>query len=152
MAERRTVYVLNGANLNLLGTREPEIYGAGTLAELERSCRAEAEALGLDLIFHQTNAEHELVEWVQEARDSAGLVLNPAAFGYSSYALVDALLACACPIIEVHLTNIQARTPDWRAHTLTGPVVSATISGLGFDSYCAALRFLAAAPARPRPT
>lgn len=139
-----TIFVLNGPNLNLLGAREPEIYGRATLADLETLCRSEAEALGFGLFFGQSNAEHEIIGWIHEAiAGAAGIVINPAAFSYASYAIYDALLAFPGPAIEVHLSNIARRAEPWRARSLISGAVTGTISGLGPDGYRLALRQLA---------
>lgn len=140
-----TIHVLNGPNLNLLGTREPDVYGTATLADVEAACRAEAG--DAPLRFAQTNAEHEIVGWVQDARASRGIVINPAAFSYASYALLDALKACDCPILEVHLSNIHARGEAWRAQSLVSAVARGVISGLGVEGYRLAVRWLLAQPA-----
>lgn len=143
--EKAPIFVLNGPNLDLLGTREPAIYGRRTLRELHLFCEAEAAALGFSLFFEQSNAEHILVEIIHEAAlHSAGLVINAAAFSYSSYAIVDALRACSIPIVEVHLSNIHAREEGWRSKSLVSPVSHAVISGLGFEGYGAAVRWVAA--------
>ena len=143
MAEA-TVFVLNGPNLDLLGQREPEIYGRETLADIEAMCRVEADAAGLALRFHQSNAEHDLIAWLHEARAAAaGIVLNPAAFSYSGYAIYDALLACACPIVEVHLSNIHRRAEEWRAQSLMTRAATGIISGLGAHGYVLAIRHVA---------
>src|SRR4051812_28835650 len=103
---RSTMFVLNGPNLDHLGVREPEIYGHETLADVEAACRAEADAAGFDLRFHQTNAEHEMIGWLHEARiGAAGIVINPAAFSYASYPILDAIKMVDCPVIEVHISN-----------------------------------------------
>jgi 3-dehydroquinate dehydratase-2 len=136
--------VLNGPNLDILGSREPEIYGRKTINDLEELCRLEAEQLSFELLFEQSNAEHVLVDLIhQAAREAAGLVINPAAFSYSSYAIVDALRAAGIPIVEVHLSNIHARGESWRAKSLVSPVAGAVISGLGFDGYGSAIRWIA---------
>ena len=104
------VHILNGPNLNLLGTREPHIYGRTTLTEIEQRCQKTCSALGLGLVFRQTNHEGHLVEWVHEARDrAAGIVINPAGYSFTSVALLDALKASSLPIVEVHITNIHRR-------------------------------------------
>lgn len=140
-----TLFVLNGPNLNLLGRREPEIYGHDTLADVERLCRAEAEAAGLALRFHQSNAEHELIGWIHEAflEPAEGIVINPAAFSHYSYAIHDALKACACPIVEVHISNLKARPERWRHHSVTAAAATETISGLGIQGYVLAVRAIA---------
>src|SRR5258708_10545036 len=110
-----TVYVLNGPNLNLLGTREPEKYGRATLADAEKLARAEAKRFGWTLEFRQTNHEGELVDWIQEAgaKKAIGIVINPAGYTHTSVAIMDALLAVPLPAIELHTTNIHA-PEDWR--------------------------------------
>ena len=97
------VYVLNGPNLNLLGTREPEIYGRQTLAEVEALCRSVTNRYDLELVFRQTNAEHEMIGWLHEARKSVGIAINPAAFCYHSVPVLDAIKMCECPVVEVHI-------------------------------------------------
>ena len=137
-----TIFVLNGPNLDLLGVREPEIYGTATLADVESMCRA--EATGFDLRFHQTNAEHEMIGWLHEARvGAAGIVINPAAFSYASYPILDALKMCDCPIIEVHISNIHRREEAWRAHSLMTKAATGIISGLGTHGYVLAVRHIA---------
>lgn len=137
-----TIHVLNGPNLNLLGEREPEVYGRDTLADIEALCRAELAGSGLELIFAQSNDEADLVNWVQAARDSAGIVINPAAFSYSGYAILDALKLCRCPIVEVHLSNIHRRE-EWRSRSLISQAATGVISGLGPAGYALAVRRLA---------
>lgn len=139
-----TILVLNGPNLNLLGTREPEIYGRETLAEIEALCRAEAEAAGFTLEFRQTNAEHELVEWIQAARTGmAGIVINPAAFSYAAYAVLDALKLVDCPVVEVHISNIHRREEKWRKDSIISAAASATMTGFGPSGYALAVRWIA---------
>jgi 3-dehydroquinate dehydratase-2 len=146
-SKQNQIFVLNGPNLDLLGTREPDIYGKRTLKDLKALCKAEAEALGLRLNFEQSNAEHAIIELIhQAAQDAAGIVINAAAFSYSSYAIIDALRACDVPIVEVHLSNIHAREEGWRAKSLISPVAHGVISGLGFEGYAAAIRWIAAQP------
>lgn len=129
------VHILNGPNLNLLGAREPEIYGSATLADIERACADHAERLLLDIVFRQTNHEGELVDWVQQAgRDASALVINPAAYGHTSVALHDALKAVDLPIVEIHLSQPAARE-SFRAHCYVSLAASGTISGFGADSY-----------------
>src|SRR6185437_1852476 len=99
----KSIYVLNGPNLDLLGDREPHIYGHQSLADVERECRAVADRQGLSLEFRQTAAAHQMLAWIHEARRSAGIVINPAGFCYHSVPVLDALLACECPVIEVHI-------------------------------------------------
>lgn len=149
-AESRPIYVLNGPNLNRLGTREPEIYGRTTLADIEVSCR---EAAGsLPLVFRQSNREYELIDWVHEAIDepAAGLVINPAAFTFTSMALMDALKMFSGPLIELHISNIHRREPIYHK-SLVSPVATAVIAGLGAAGYAAAVRAvrdMAVAPGR----
>jgi 3-dehydroquinate dehydratase II len=138
------LFVLNGPNLELLGEREPEIYGSTTLADIEAMCRAEAASAGFELRFHQTNAEHEMIGWLHEARkDAAGIVINPAAFSYAGYPIYDALKMCTCPIVEVHISNIHRRDEAWRAHSLMTAAATGMITGLGAHGYVLALRHLA---------
>ena len=140
---RPLIAVLNGPNLNLLGTREPELYGATTLDDVEALCAEAAEALDLAIDFRQTNGEGELISWVQECRDrAAGVILNPAGYGHSSVALMDALLALECPVIEVHLTNIHKREP-YRHHTYSSEAASGVICGFGARGYALALEAMA---------
>jgi 3-dehydroquinate dehydratase-2 len=140
----RAIYVLSGPNLNLLGVREPEIYGSATLADVERACRREADEFGLPLVFRQTNAEHEMVDWLHEARiEAGGVVINPAAFSYAGYPILDALKMLNCPVIEVHISNIHRREKEWRRESILTEVVTGIISGLGTAGYALAVRYLA---------
>lgn len=136
-----SILVLNGPNLNLLGTREPKHYGRVTLAEIEQELRAIATAAGHRLAFIQSNAESVLIEAVHQAgREGVDfIILNPAAFTHTSIALRDALLAVAIPFIEVHLSNIHAREP-FRAHSYFSDIAVGVISGLGAEGYALALR------------
>jgi 3-dehydroquinate dehydratase II len=139
----RIVYILNGPNLNLLGQREPEIYGSETLADVEADCRRLGTELGLEIRFHQSNAEHQIIDWIHAARtQAAGIVINPAAFTHTSVAILDALKACACPVIEVHLSNVHAREA-FRHHSYVSPVAAAIIVGCGTQGYRFALERLA---------
>jgi 3-dehydroquinate dehydratase II len=139
----RIVYVLNGPNLNLLGQREPHIYGSDTLADVESSCRALAADLKLDLRFHQSNREYELIDWIHEARGVAGgLAINPAAFTHTSIALLDALTAFEPPVIEIHISNIHKRE-DFRQHSFVSKRADGIIVGCGVQGYELALRRLA---------
>jgi 3-dehydroquinate dehydratase-2 len=131
---RQRIYLLNGANMNLLGEREPHIYGRETLAGVESRCRALAEHHQLDLIARQSNAEHEIIAWLHEARQAAGIVINPAAFCYHSVPILDAMKACACPIIEVHISNIYHRE-EWRSRSILAAAATGVITGLGIDGY-----------------
>lgn len=137
------VYVLNGPNLNLLGQREPEIYGRETLADVARACRDLAGTLGLTLRFEQSNAEHQLIDWVQEARgDAAAIVINPAAYTHSSVALLDALSAFEGPVIEVHISNIHRRE-SFRHTSYVSRRADGVIAGCGTEGYLFALRRVA---------
>ena len=140
-----TILVLNGPNLNLLGVREPELYGTTTLADIEAACRAVAGEAGVEIDFRQTNAEHEMVDWIQAGRTGlVGIVINPAAFSYAAYPVLDALKMVDCPVIEVHITNIHRREAEWRAKSIMTQVVTGIISGLGADGYQLAVRHLLA--------
>jgi 3-dehydroquinate dehydratase-2 len=142
---RKTVYVLNGPNLNLLGTREPEKYGRATLADVERLCREAAKAHGLSVEFRQSNHEGAIVDWIQEAaREKAvGVVLNPAAYTTTSVAILDAILAAQIPVIEIHITNIHARE-SFRHDSYVSKVARAVICGFGVEGYRLAIGGLAA--------
>jgi len=134
----KPIFVLNGPNLNRLGTREPQIYGTTTLADIEAMCRAEVPGQQID--FRQTNHEGELVEWVQEAIDKAGgIVINPAAYTFTSMALLDSLKMFPGPIVEVHISNIHKREAIYH-HSYVSPVATAVIAGLGAAGYRAAVR------------
>jgi 3-dehydroquinate dehydratase-2 len=139
----RLVYVLNGPNLNLLGKREPHIYGHETLADVEKSCRALAKELKLDIRFHQSNREYEIIDWIHEARETAGgIVINPAAFTHTSVAIFDALNTFDHPIIEIHISNVHKREP-FRHHSYVSSVASGVIAGFGTQGYLLALRRMA---------
>ncbi|WP_155957824.1 type II 3-dehydroquinate dehydratase [Fodinicurvata sediminis] len=143
MASLPHILVLNGPNLNLLGTREPDVYGKMTLSELESFCRTAGEKLGLEVSCNQSNHEGELVGWIQQARDSAqGLVLNPAGYSHTSVALRDAIAAVGLPLIEVHLSNIHKRE-SFRHHSYVSAVAEGVICGLGVEGYRLALQALA---------
>ena len=136
------VAVLNGPNLNLLGVREPALYGRQTLAEIEAMVRAEAASLGVEVEWSQSNHEGVLVDAVQALRGRVeGAVVNPAAFGHTSLALRDAFLAVQVPFVEVHLTNIFGREPE-RRHTVLADLAVAVIAGLGARGYAVGLRAL----------
>ena len=137
------LYLLNGPNLELLGEREPEIYGRTSLADVESLAGATAERLGLEIVCRQTNAEHEMIGWLHEARHAGGIVINPAGFCYHSVPILDALRLCSCPIVEVHLSNIYRRDESWRAHSILAAACSGVISGLGIDGYRLAIEYLA---------
>jgi 3-dehydroquinate dehydratase-2 len=133
------VFILNGPNLNLLGVREPSIYGHDTLGDIEERCTARAAALGLEIDFRQTNHEGQLVDWIQEARESAdGIILNAGALTHTSVALLDALSAAALPVIEVHLSNIFRRE-SFRHHSYVSLAANGLICGLGAQGYELAL-------------
>jgi 3-dehydroquinate dehydratase-2 len=141
MAKR--VLVLNGPNLNMLGTREPATYGTETLADIEKMVKAEAKALGLTVTTRQSNHEGELVTWIQEALGKfEAIVINPAAYSHTSVAIHDALRAVGLPVVEVHLSNIHAREP-FRHHSFVSAVATGVICGLGAAGYSLALRALA---------
>lgn len=136
------IYVLNGPNLNRLGTREPSTYGTATLADIERLCRDVGEDLDLDIDFRQTNHEGVLVDWIQEAGDVAqGLVINPAAYTHTSVALHDAIRAVQIPTVEVHLSNVHAREA-FRHRSYVSPVALGVICGFGPTGYRLALEAL----------
>ncbi|MDW3099473.1 MAG: type II 3-dehydroquinate dehydratase [Alphaproteobacteria bacterium] len=138
-----TIFVLNGPNLNMLGQREPEIYGADTLADVKKRCVTKAAALGLEIDFRQSNHEGELVSWLQEARDAAsGVVLNAAGYTHTSVAIRDAVLACEKPVIEVHLSNPYSRE-EFRQHSFISDVAAGVICGLAGKGYELALDALA---------
>ena len=140
----KTVFILNGPNLNLLGTRQPEIYGTETSGDIETLCRDTCQNHGFDLIFHQSNHEGQIVEWLHEARTQAcGIIINPAAYTHTSVAIRDALSACDIPIFEVHLSNVHAREA-FRQHSYVSGVATGVIAGLGSFGYVAALGKLAA--------
>jgi 3-dehydroquinate dehydratase II len=137
------ILVLNGPNLNLLGVREPKTYGSETLADIEEACLERAAALDLAVDFRQSNHEGQLVDWIQEARESAdGIIINAGAYTHTSIAILDALRACELPIIEVHLSNIFAREP-YRHHSYISSVARGVICGFGAQSYILALDAIA---------
>ena len=139
----KTVMVLNGPNLNLLGTREPGIYGNETLADIEAACVERGKTLGLNIDFRQSNTEGQLVDWIQEAgRNADAIVLNGGAYTHTSVAILDALLATGIPIIEVHLSNIYQRD-EFRHHSYISKAASGVICGLGGQGYELALEALA---------
>jgi 3-dehydroquinate dehydratase II len=165
-----TVLILNGPNLNLLGTRRPEVYGTATLADVERLCQQEAAGLGVAPTFRQSNHEGELIDWIQEAGFEAkagrciGAVFNPGAFTHTSVALHDAIEGVAIPVIEVHISNVHNRE-EFRHHSWISPVARGTIIGLGIHGYPLGIRALhlvsqpslpaaaaSPAPAAPEPT
>ena len=131
----KPIYVLSGPNLNLLGTREPEIYGHQTLEDVKRLCEARASALGCTVVFRQSNHEGELIDWIQEARENAcALVINPAGYGHTSVAILDALKMADMPVIECHLSNPAAREA-FRHQTYVSLAATGVVSGFGAASY-----------------
>lgn len=140
-----TLYVLNGPNLNLLGTREPDLYGRATLADVEKVCRAAAQRFGLSVEFRQSNHEGEIVDWIHQARaeSAAGLIINPAGYTTTSVAILDALHTIEAPVVEVHITNIHAREP-FRRHSYVSRVARGVICGFGVEGYALAITGIAA--------
>ena len=139
----RLIYVLNGPNLNLLGKRQPHIYGHETLADVEADCRKVASEHGLELRFHQSNREYEIIDWIHEAREVAsGIVINPAAFTHTSVAILDALNTFEATVIEVHISNVHKRE-EFRHHSYVSLRADGVIAGLGTQGYTLALRRLA---------
>jgi len=143
-AMAKTVYVLNGPNLNLLGTREPHIYGRASLADVEKLCRSTAKRHGLALVFRQSNHEGQIIDWINEARakKAAGLIINPAGHTTTSVAILDALLAMEASVIEVHISNIHARE-EFRRHSYVSRAARAVICGFGIAGYALAITGLA---------
>lgn len=138
-----TVFILNGPNLNLLGVRDPSIYGRDTLGDIEERCTARAASLGLEIDFRQSNHEGQLVDWIQEARESAdGIILNAGALTHTSVAVLDALSAAALPTVEVHLSNIFRRE-SFRQHSYVSLAANGVICGLGAQGYELALEAIA---------
>ena len=138
-AATKPVYVLNGPNLNLLGEREPEVYGTDTLDDVRAACEAKAAEMGAEVVFRQSNHEGELIEWVQEARDAASaVVINPAGYGHTSVALLDALRLLNIPVVECHLSNPAARE-SYRRRSYVAQAAAGTVSGFGLMSYTLAL-------------
>ena len=149
------ITVLNGPNLNLLGKRQTEIYGHDTLADVEAACRAVAEAAGFEMRFHQSNAEHELIDWIHEAREAlvahgapmahgkmgGGIVINPAAYSHTSVAILDALNTFEGPVIEVHISNIHKRE-EFRHHSFVSARAEGVIAGCGVQGYVLAVERL----------
>jgi 3-dehydroquinate dehydratase II len=142
----KTIYVLNGPNMNLLGTREPEKYGHATLADVEKLCRDTAARFGLDVVCRQSNKEGELVDYIQEAhaKKAVGIVMNPAGYTTTSIAIMDALLAvqATVPTVEIHITNIHQREA-FRHNSYVSKAAKAVIAGFGIDGYALAITGLA---------
>lgn len=139
----KLVDILNGPNLNLLGLREPEIYGHKTLADVEASCVALSSELGLSVRFRQSNSEGQLVDWIQEAReDASGIIINPAAYTHTSVAILDALSAFDGPVLEVHISNVHQREA-FRHHSFVSHRADGAVIGCGVDGYTLALRRMA---------
>jgi 3-dehydroquinate dehydratase-2 len=133
------IYILNGPNTNLLGDREPEIYGYTTLPQIGEMCAAQAKSHGLSVVFRQTNREGDLVDWIQEARkQGSAIIINPAGYGHTSVAILDALLACTIPIIECHLSNLHKREP-FRHHSWVAKAATGIIMGFGAQGYVRAV-------------
>ncbi|MGE3156983.1 MAG: type II 3-dehydroquinate dehydratase, partial [Xanthobacteraceae bacterium] len=141
----QSIYVLNGPNLNLLGTREPETYGHATLQDVERLCRDRAKSLGLAVEFRQSNHEGELIDWIHEAgaKQTAGILINPGGLTHTSISIRDAIAAVKVPVVEVHISNIFARE-SFRHVSHVAPVAKASLCGFGIEGYALAIDGLAA--------
>ena len=136
----RKLYILNGSNLNMLGVREPHIYGTTTLADIEQSCLTLADALRFDCVFRQTNSESELIDWIQEAfLQDAALIINPAGFSFGRIPVLDAVKLVRRPVVELHITNIHARSEEYR-HSTISVAATAVICGAGANGYLLAIR------------
>ncbi len=141
----KTITILNGPNLNLLGTREPEIYGATTLADIEQQCAVAAQKHGFSVVFKQSNHEGDLVDWIQQAgKNAAAIIINAGGYTHSSVAIHDALRAVTIPIYEVHLSNIYARE-EFRHKSLISPLAKGVLCGLGATGYTLLIDVIAAA-------
>jgi 3-dehydroquinate dehydratase II len=139
----QTVFILNGPNLNLLGKRQPEIYGRETLADVELVCRALASEFGFDIRFAQSNAEHQIIDWIHEAREAAaGIIINPGAFTHTSVAILDALNAFEGPVLEVHISNVHKRE-SFRHLSYVSLRADGVIAGFGVEGYALATRRMA---------
>jgi 3-dehydroquinate dehydratase-2 len=138
----KRLMILNGPNLNLLGVREPHIYGTTTLSQIRENCEKLAAHLGLELTFHQSNHEGQLVDWIPSARKTAdAIIINPAGYSFTSIAILDAIKAFEGPVIEVHISNIHARD-EYHRHSKISSVATAVIAGLGPNGYFAAMHAL----------
>ncbi len=136
----RKLYILNGSNLNMLGVREPHIYGTTTLADIEQSCLTLADALRFDCVFRQTNSENDLIDWIQEAfLQDAALIINPAGFSFGRIPVLDAVKLVRRPVVELHITNIHARSEEYR-HSTISVAATAVICGAGANGYLLAIR------------
>ncbi|MEE9333019.1 MAG: type II 3-dehydroquinate dehydratase [Granulosicoccaceae bacterium] len=136
------ISIFNGPNLNLLGQRQPEIYGSDSLEDVENNCKTIADTLGVKVDFRQSNYEGKLVGWIQEARSlSAGIIINPAAYSHTSVAILDALNAFDGPVVEVHISNIHKRE-EFRHHSYVSKRADAVIAGCGIDGYVIALQYI----------
>ena len=139
----KPIFILNGPNLNLLGLRQPEIYGSQTLDDVAEACSALADELGVSIRFLQSNHEGQLVDWIQEARAAAaGIIINPAAYSHTSVAILDALSAFDGPVIEVHISNIHKREA-FRQHSFVSSRADGVIAGCGVEGYFLGLRWMA---------
>ena len=138
MTTVKTILILNGPNLNMLGQRETQVYGNQTLSEIECLCNETARALGYRTEFRQSNSESDLIRWVHEGTNSEGIIINPAAYTHTSIAIRDALSVCTCPIVEVHLSNIYSRE-SFRHKSLISGVVHGMVCGFGANGYKIAL-------------
>jgi len=140
-----TIYILNGPNLNLLGTREPETYGHTTLADVEKLCRDTGARLGFAVEFHQSNHEGALIDWIHEAaaKQAVGIIINPGGYTHTSIAIRDAIAGVNLPVVEVHISNVFARE-RFRHHSHVAPVAKATLCGFGVDGYALAMTGLSA--------
>ncbi len=146
----KPIYVLNGPNLNLLGVREPDIYGRATLEDVQTLCERRAKSLGRSIVFRQSNHEGQLIDWIQEARTAASaVVINPAGFGHTSVALLDALKTLDVPVVECHLSNPAAREA-FRHHTYVSLAATGLVSGFGAKSYELAIEAAADLSASPK--
>lgn len=136
----RKLYILNGSNLNMLGVREPHIYGSTTLKGIEQNCLTLADALEFDCVFRQTNNEGELIDWIQEAfLQDAALIINPAGFSFGRIPVLDAIKLIRRPVVELHITNIHRRSEEYR-HSTISVAATAVICGAGANGYLLAIR------------